>query len=122
MRRVVRRPKRWERIVAIAAAAGGRLPAEPDARALAQFLRASHRERPDQFADLSLSVIKLLGSGEYVVDRPGQDPPGHFGLAVTQRLVKAALAGLPTAASSTSPVRDNRASAAPVAFQSVLPN
>lgn len=113
IRRVVRRPKRWERIVAIAAATGGRLPAEPDARALAEFLRASHRERPDQFADLSLSVIKLLGSGEYVVDRPGQDPPGHFGLAVkdyahstapnrrypdliTQRQIKAALAGLPS--------------------------
>lgn len=111
IRRVVRRPRRWERIVAIAAAAGGRLPAEPDARALAEFLRASHRTQPERFADLSLSVIKLLGSGEYVVDRPGQDPPGHFGLAVkdyahstapnrrypdliTQRLIKAALAGL----------------------------
>lgn len=110
IRRVVRQPKRWSRIVEIAAAAGGRLPADPDAGALAKFLRASRRSDPDRFADLSLSVIKLLGPGEYVVDRPGQDPPGHFGLAVkdyahstapnrrypdliTQRLIKAALAG-----------------------------
>jgi VacB/RNase II family 3'-5' exoribonuclease len=112
IRRVVRQPKRWSRIVEIAAAAGWRLPAEPDPGALAAFLRASHRDRPEQFADLSLSVIKLLGSGEYAVDLPGQDPPGHFGLAVkdyahstapnrrypdliTQRLVKAALAKEP---------------------------
>ena len=108
IRRIVRTPKRWSRIVEIATAAGWKLPAEPDAGALAAFLRASHRDRPEQFADLSLSVIKLLGSGEYAVDRPGQDPPGHFGLAVkdyahstapnrrypdlvTQRLIKAAL-------------------------------
>jgi VacB/RNase II family 3'-5' exoribonuclease len=113
IRRVVRQPKRWSRIVEIAAAAGGRLPAVPDAIALAEFLRASHRSQPDRFADLSLSVIKLLGPGEYVVDRPGQDPPGHFGLAVkdyahstapnrrypdliTQRLIKAALAQAPS--------------------------
>lgn len=109
IRRVVRQPKRWSRIVELAAAADGQLPAEPDAPALAAFLRMSRREQPDRFADLSLSVIKLLGPGEYVVDRPGGDPPGHFGLAVkdyahstapnrrypdliTQRLVKAALA------------------------------
>ena len=109
IRRVVRQPKRWGRIVEIAAAAGGHLPAEPDPGALAEFLRASHRAHPDRFADLSLSVIKLLGSGEYVVDRPGQVSTGHFGLAVkdyahstapnrrypdliTQRLIKAALA------------------------------
>jgi exoribonuclease-2 len=108
IRRVVRSPKRWSRIVEIAAAEGGRLPAEPDARALAEFLRTSHRTQPDRFADLSLTIIKLLGSGEYVVDLPGQDPPGHFGLAVrdythstapnrrypdliTQRMIKAAL-------------------------------
>ena len=112
IRRVVRTPKRWSRIVEIAAGVGWKLPAEPDAAALGAFLRASHRDRPEQFADLSLSVIKLLGSGEYVVDRPGQDPPGHFGLAVkdyahstapnrrypdliTQRLIKAALARQP---------------------------
>jgi VacB/RNase II family 3'-5' exoribonuclease len=113
IRRVVRQPKRWSRIVELAAAAGGHLPAEPDAGALAAFLRSSHRAQPDRFADLSLSIIKLLGPGEYVVDRPGQDPPGHFGLAVkdyahstapnrrypdliTQRLIKAALAGRPS--------------------------
>ncbi|MEO6221688.1 MAG: RNB domain-containing ribonuclease [Vicinamibacterales bacterium] len=113
IRRVVRQPKRWSRIVEIAAATGGHLPAEPDARALAEFLRTSRRTQPDRFADLSLSVIKLLGPGEYVVDRPGEDPPGHFGLAVkdyahstapnrrypdllTQRLIKAALAGKPS--------------------------
>ncbi len=113
IRRVVRQPKRWSRIVELAFAAGGQLPAEPDARALAEFLRESRRTQPDRFADLSLSVIKLLGPGEYVVDRPGQDPPGHFGLAVkdyahstapnrrypdliTQRLLKAALAKTPS--------------------------
>src|SRR5688572_20229368 len=112
IRRVVRRPKRWGRIVEIAAGVGWQLPSEPDSGALATFLRASHRDRPQEFADLSLSVIKLLGSGEYVVDRPGQDPPGHFGLAekdyahstapnrrypdlITQRLLKAALARQP---------------------------
>jgi VacB/RNase II family 3'-5' exoribonuclease len=112
IRRVVRQPKRWSRIVELAAAAGERLPADPDAPALAAFLRASRLAQPDRFADLSLSVIKLLGPGEYVVDRPGADPPGHFGLAVkdyahstapnrrypdliTQRLVKAALARTP---------------------------
>lgn len=109
IRRVVRQPKRWSRIVEIAAASGGHLPAEPDAGALAAFLRERRQAEPDRFADLSLSVIKLLGPGEYVVDRPRQDPPGHFGLAVkdyahstapnrrypdliTQRLIKAALA------------------------------
>ncbi len=113
IRRVVRQPKRWSRIVEIAAASRGHLPAEPDAGALAEFLRESRRTQPDRFADLSLSVIKLLGPGEYVVDRPGEDPPGHFGLAVkdyahstapnrrfpdlvTQRLIKAALAAAPT--------------------------
>jgi VacB/RNase II family 3'-5' exoribonuclease len=112
IRRVVRQPKRWSRIVEIAAAAGGHLPATPDPQALAQFLKSSHQSQPDRFADLSLSVIKLLGRGEYVVDLPGQDPPGHFGLAVqdyahstapnrrypdliTQRLIKAVLAGQP---------------------------
>jgi exoribonuclease-2 len=112
IRRVVRQPNRWGRIVEIAAAAGGRLPAAPDAAALAECLRASRRALPDRFADLSLSVFKLLGSGEYVVDRPGQEPPGHFGLAVkdyahstapnrrypdliTQRQIKAALARTP---------------------------
>ena len=113
IRRVVRTPKRWDRIVQLAAQTGDALPAAPDSRALNAFLRKRKEENPDGFADLSLSVIKLLGSGEYVVDQPGGDAPGHFGLAVrdyahttapnrrypdllTQRLVKAALEGRPS--------------------------
>ena len=109
IRRVVREPKRWARIVDLAAANGGHLPAAPNAKALSDFLVAARQANPATFPDLSQSVIKLLGSGEYVVDHPGQDPPGHFGLAVkdyahstapnrrfpdliTQRLVKAVLA------------------------------
>ena len=112
LRRVVRTPKRWERIVEVAAHFGEELPAQPDARALASFLARRRTADPLRFPDLSLTVIKLLGAGEYVVERPGQEPPGHFGLAVkdythatapnrrfpdliTQRLLKAALAGAP---------------------------
>jgi exoribonuclease-2 len=101
LRRVVKSPERWDRIRALAASVGDTLPAA--------FLARRKAAEPDLFADLSLSVIKLLGSGEYVVDPPGAEPPGHFGLAVrdythstapnrrypdliTQRLVKAALA------------------------------
>lgn len=113
LRRVVRTPKRWERIVEVAAHFSAALPAQPDARALASFLAKRRAADPLRFPDLSLTVIKLLGAGEYVVERPGQDAPGHFGLAVkdythatapnrrfpdliTQRLLKAALAGAPT--------------------------
>ena len=113
IRRVVRQPDRWDRIVAVAAEQGGRLPSAPDTVALAAFLADRKAADPEGFPDLSLAIIKLLGSGEYVVDRPGDDPPGHFGLAVrdyshstapnrrypdllTGRLVKAALAGRPT--------------------------
>lgn len=109
IRRVVRAPQRWDRIVALAAHTGTRLPDAPDAKAMETWLVQQRAAAPDRFADLSLSVIKLLGRGEYVVEPP---PSGHFGLAVhdythatapnrrfadllTQRLVKAALAGTP---------------------------
>jgi exoribonuclease-2 len=113
IRRVVRVPARWDRIVAVAAETGDRLPALADSRALADFLARQRERDPDRFPDLSQTIIKLLGSGEYVVDRSGAgDPTGHFGLAVrdythstapnrrypdlvTQRLMKAALAGHP---------------------------
>jgi exoribonuclease-2 len=113
IRRVVRTPKRWDRIVALAAAQGGHLPAQPDPKALNDFLAARKAADPDRFADLSLAVIKLLGPGEYVLERPGEAPTGHFGLAVqdythstapnrryadliSQRLLKATLAGQPS--------------------------
>ncbi|MEO8563867.1 MAG: RNB domain-containing ribonuclease [bacterium] len=113
IRRVVREPRRWERIVTIAAQYGTTLPATPDSRALSKFLGARRAADPLRFPDLSLSVVKLLGPGEYVLDKPGpDDDQGHFGLAandyshatapnrryadlVTQRLVKAAIAGAP---------------------------
>jgi exoribonuclease-2 len=82
IRRVVKTPKRWDRIVALAAEHGGKLPAEPDSKALNDFLQIRRAQDPDHFADVSLTVIKLMGSGEYVVERPGQPSPGHFGLAV----------------------------------------
>ena len=112
IRRLVRSPKRWPRIVDIAARLGETLPEEPRPADLSRFLERRRAADPDAFAELSLSVLKLLGSGEYTVDLPGQPAPGHFGLAaedythatapnrrypdlVTQRLVKAALAGRP---------------------------
>lgn len=112
IRRVLHTPKRWERIVDIALEVGERLPTEPNATALQTFLGRRRAADPDNFADLSLSVVKLLGSGEYAVHRPGEPLDGHFGLAVrnythstapnrrfpdlmTQRLLKAALAGKP---------------------------
>src|SRR5215212_5581593 len=108
IRRVVRSPERWSRIIDLAAGYGVTLPAEPDAQALEQFLAAQRTARPDVFADLSLSVIKLLGRGEYVADAATASSGGHFALAVTnythstapnrrfpdlvtQRLLKAAL-------------------------------
>jgi exoribonuclease-2 len=110
LRRVLRKPERWGRIVELARGLGETLPADPDARALSAFLLERQQAAPAQFPDLSLSVVKLLGAGEYVLKQPGQPAEGHFGLAVddythstapnrrypdviTQRLLKAALAG-----------------------------
>ncbi len=110
VRRVVRTPTNWNRIVELAADKGSVLPAEPSGRALEGFLVASLKADPVTFPDLSLSVIKLLGRGEYVIEFPGGTVAGHFGLAVAdyahstapnrrfpdlliQRLLKAALAG-----------------------------
>ncbi len=110
LRRVVRTPKRWDRIVELASEHKFELPQEPDSKALDEFLVWARSADPLRFPDLSLSVIKLLGSGEYVVELPGEDTGEHFGLAVkdyahstapnrrypdliTQRLLKAAMTG-----------------------------
>jgi len=112
IRRVVKTPERWARIVELAVQLGETLPAVADSKALNDFLVKRKAADPDHFADLSLSVIKLMGPGEYVLERPGDPVQGHFGLAVqdythstapnrrfadlvTQRLVKAQLAGQP---------------------------
>ena len=110
LRRVLRSPERWERIVALAAALGEPLPEAPDAVALDAFLAKRRSADPVRFPDLSLTIIKLLGKGEYVLEQPDRRGKGHFGLAVrdythatapnrrypdlvVQRLLKAALAG-----------------------------
>ena len=112
IRRVVRVPKRWDRIVEIAAEHGFRLPGNPDSKALEEFLIKEKAEDPLRFPDLSLVVIKLLGSGEYLAELPEDAATGHFGLAVkdythstapnrrypdliTQRLLKAAIVAGP---------------------------
>ncbi len=82
IRRIVRTPKRWDRIVEVAAGLGATLPAEPDSKALNDFLLAQKQKDPDHFPDLSLTVIKLMGPGEYVLVKASQPSPGHFGLAV----------------------------------------
>ncbi|HEV2215157.1 MAG TPA: RNB domain-containing ribonuclease [Terracidiphilus sp.] len=82
IRRVVRTPKRWDRIVQVAQGLGTTLPAEPDSKALNDFLLAQKSKDPDHFPDLSLTIVKLMGPGEYVLVRPGEVSPGHFGLAV----------------------------------------
>ncbi len=82
IRRIVRVPKRWDRIVELAAQKGTTLPAEPDSKALNDFLLAQNQKDPDHFPDLSLAVIKLMGPGEYVLIKPNAPSPGHFGLAV----------------------------------------
>jgi len=112
IRRVVRAPKRWDRIVELARVLGTDLPATPNVRALGEFVAKQRHEDPERFADFSLTIVKLLGPGEYVLQRPTDPDSGHFGLAVddymhstapnrrypdlvTQRLLKAASAGLP---------------------------
>jgi VacB/RNase II family 3'-5' exoribonuclease len=112
LRRIVRKPERWDRIVQLAAEHGEKLPPDPDSKALNDFLLKRKAADPNQFADLSLAVVKLIGPGEYVLERPGDTAPGHFGLAVqdythstapnrrfpdmvTQRLIKAMIAGQP---------------------------
>jgi VacB/RNase II family 3'-5' exoribonuclease len=112
LRRIVKQPERWDRIVQLAASHGEKLPADPDSKALNELLIKRKAADPEHFGDLSLAVIKLIGRGEYVLERPGEPAPGHFGLAVqdythstapnrrfpdivTQRLIKAVLAGKP---------------------------
>ncbi|HEY2734315.1 MAG TPA: RNB domain-containing ribonuclease, partial [Polyangiales bacterium] len=122
LRRVLRSPERWSRIVTLAKGQGETLPPEPDAAALERFLETRQRADPDSFADVSLSIVKLLGRGEYVLEAAGQKAAGHFGLAVddyshstapnrrypdliTHRLIKAALLGAPA------PYRDDELTA-----------
>lgn len=112
LRRVVAKPKRWDRIVVLAGQLGTKLPIEPDAKALSEFLTARRAADPTRFADLSLAIVKLLGPGQYVLQRATDPESGHFGLAVddyshstapnrrypdlvTQRLLKAAARDLP---------------------------
>ena len=80
---MLRSPERWDRIVALAADLGERLPATASGEALAKFLAKQRQQAPEKFPDLSLSVVKLLGRGEYVLEAPGQPSEGHFGLAVS---------------------------------------
>jgi VacB/RNase II family 3'-5' exoribonuclease len=112
LRRIVKTPEHWDGIVRLAAAQGEKLPAQPDSKELNNFLLKRKAADPDHFADLSLAVIKLIGPGEYVLERPGEPAQGHFGLAVqdythstapnrrfadvvTQRLIKSLLDGKP---------------------------
>jgi exoribonuclease-2 len=118
IRRVVRTPRRWDRIQAIARQLGTDLPEVPEPRALSEFLERRKTADPAHFPDLSLSIVKLLGPGEYIVEPPGAEHEGHFGLAVsdythstapnrryadlvTQRLLKAAYGGRSPAYSET---------------------
>jgi exoribonuclease-2 len=118
IRRVLRTPERWDRLVLMARELGDALPAVPDAAALNAFLQRRKRVDPEHFADLSLRVVKSLGSGEYALQRPGAGSAGHFALAtrdyahstapnrrfpdlLTQRLLKASLQGRPSPYSET---------------------
>jgi exoribonuclease R len=109
IRRIVRSPERWARIVDLARELGTTLPPEPNVLALHDFMLARRKADPDHFPDLSLAIVKLMGPGEYILDQPGVVEPGHFGLAVqdythstapnrryadlvTQRILKAVLA------------------------------
>jgi VacB/RNase II family 3'-5' exoribonuclease len=122
IRRVVKAPRRWDRLVELAKGLGGDLPPTPNVRALGKFVAQRRRADPDSFAELSLTIVKLLGPGEYVLQRAADADQGHFGLAVddymhstapnrrypdlvTQRLLKAA------AASTPSPYRDDELNA-----------
>ena len=113
IRRIVRSPERWARIVDLAKEYGKNLPAAPDPMALHDFMLERKSADPDHFPDLSLAIVKLLGPGEYILDQPGVVEPGHFGLAVqdythstapnrryadlvTQRILKAVLAAAPS--------------------------
>jgi VacB/RNase II family 3'-5' exoribonuclease len=112
IRRILRTPERWDRIVELAKSLNETLPEEPSAPDLENFLIRRRAADPLRFPDLSLAVVKMLGSGEYAVAFPGKPLEGHFGLAVrdythstapnrrypdlvTQRLLKSALAGRP---------------------------
>jgi exoribonuclease-2 len=112
IRRIVRSPERWDRIVDLAKEFGKVLPAQADPVALHDFMVERRQADPDRFPDLSLAIVKLLGPGEYILDQPGVEEPGHFGLAVqdythstapnrrfadlvTQRVVKAVLGNAP---------------------------
>jgi exoribonuclease-2 len=112
LRRVVRIPKRWNRIVELAERMGATLPADPDSKALNDFMLAQKRKDPAHFPDLSLGIVKLMGPGEYMMVKANDLAPGHFGLAVqdythstapnrrfpdvvTQRILKALLADQP---------------------------
>lgn len=110
LRRVVRTPRQWNRIMELASENGYSLPLEADSKSLSKFLAFAKQTNPQHYADLSFSVLKLLGAGEYVVEMPGSEGEGHFGLAVkdyahstapnrrypdliTHRLLKSAMAG-----------------------------